>query len=332
MKWEDLTLKKRHLDALRPLDPGLVLNLSAWLRIELTFASNALEGNTLTRQETALVVEEGLSVGGKSLREHLEAVNHAKALDWAVELSRSKAPLDEEAVLKMHDLVLRGILDDHAGRYRNVPVRISGSRSVLPSPQKVGALMSELGRFLQAGPQNLHPAEYAAEAHLRLVSIHPFVDGNGRSGRLLMNLALLRHGYPLAVIRLRDRLNYLKALEEVQTGGPRQAYDKLVYDAVDRGLDLWLDAALGKAPAGAKTKVKARPGGLWRIGQLAKASAESVATLRHWTKLGLLKAEGQTDTGYTLYAPSALTLAQKIRALQRQRLSLAEIFNRLNEP
>ena len=331
MNWKALTLKKRRLDALRPLDPALVLNLSAWLRIELTYASNALEGNTLTRQETALVVEEGLSVGGKSLREHLEAVNHAKALDWVLEISRSKAPLDEAQVLRIHELVLKGILDEHAGRYRGVAVRISGSRSILPSPLKVPRLMAELGQFLHAGPQGLHPAEFAAEAHLRLVSIHPFVDGNGRSGRLLLNLALLKHGYPLAIIRLKDRLKYLQALEEVQTGGPRQAYDQLIYEAVDRGLDVWLEAAQGRAPrsSGAKAKTAARPGGLWRIGQLARATGEPVATLRYWTKLGLLTAGGSTEKGYTLYEPESLAVALKIRALQRQRLSLAEIAERL---
>lgn len=331
MNWDKLTPKKQTLDALRPLEPALVRNLDQWLRVELTYSSNALEGNTLTRQETALVIDEGLSVGGRTLREHMEAVDHANALALVHDLAARRKPVDEAAVLSLHACVLKGSFEEEAGRLRRVPVRISGSRTVLPAPAKVPALMADLGSFLAAGPQTVHPAQWASEAHLRLVTIHPFVDGNGRTARLLFNLLLLRAGYPIAIVRLRDRLRYLRALESAQTGGSRDEYDRLMFEACERGLDLWLDAAAGKAPKpqAAQARKKSQPEGLWRIGHLAEASSESVATLRHWTKLGLLVPAGTTEKGYTLYAPGDLDRVLKIRALQGQRLSLDEIAKKL---
>jgi fido (protein-threonine AMPylation protein) len=278
-----------------------------------------------------LVIDEGLSVGGRTLREHLEAVDHAKALDWVLDWVAQRRPVDQAALLALHACVLHGSHPEQAGQIRQVPVRISGSRSVLPAPVKVPKLMEELGAFLKAGPRDLHPAAFAAEAHLRLVSIHPFVDGNGRTARLLLNLLLLRAGYPIAVIRLRDRLRYLSALESVQTGGPRDDYDRLIFEACDRGLDLWLDAAAGRPPkaVAASARNKMRPNGLWRIGQLAEACSESVSTLRHWTKMGLLPAAGSTEKGYTLYEPSSVERVRQIRRLQSQRLSLEEVARRL---
>ncbi len=158
-----------------------------WFRVELTYTSNAIEGNTLTRRETALVVEKGLTVGGKSLIEHLEATNHAHALDWVREqVTRQSANLKKEDILHIHDVILKGIDDANAGHYRSVPVRISGSSVVLPNPIKVSDLMQDFAQWL-ANEQGLHPVELVAEAHYRLVTIHPFVDGNGRSARLLMN-------------------------------------------------------------------------------------------------------------------------------------------------
>ena len=196
MKYDRLTRKKQELDGFRPLPPALVRNLDDWFRVELTFTSNAIEGNTLTRAETALVVEKGLTVGGKSLREHLEAANHAKALDFVHSLV-SKAPSEITAkdVLSIHEMILKGIDDDSAGFYRSVPVRISGSAVIMPNPRKVPDLMDAFQDWLTA-PHDLHPVAFAAEAHYRLVTIHPFTDGNGRTARLLMNLLLMHAGLP----------------------------------------------------------------------------------------------------------------------------------------
>ena len=206
MNIDFLTEKKRRLDAFRPFPVEVLQNWERWFLIELTYTSNALEGNTLTRLETAVVVEKGLTVGGKSLVEHLEATNHAGALRKVVEIARSQVhSLTEHTLLDLHAMILHGIDDANAGRYRSIPVRISGSRVVLPNPAKVPGLMSEFFGELSA-MKGSHPVELAAEAHYRLVTIHPFIDGNGRTARLLMNLILLQHGYPPALIRKRDRV------------------------------------------------------------------------------------------------------------------------------
>ncbi|ABS76904.2 Fic family protein [Coxiella burnetii] len=242
MNFEELTRKKKALDQFRPLPDALVRNLDDWFRVELTYTSNAIEGNTLTRQETALVVEKGLTVGGKTLKEHLEAANHAHALDWVkTQANRSPQDLNEQDIFTIHHIILKGIDDENAGRYRNVSVRIAGSRVVLPNPMKVPDLMTNFIRFLKQ-PSALHPVEFAAEAHYRLVTIHPFVDGNGRTARLLMNIILLMSGYPTAIIRKRDRLAYINALEKAQLGGPKTNYFNFAR-AVDRSLDIYLKAA-----------------------------------------------------------------------------------------
>ncbi|MEX2607178.1 MAG: Fic family protein, partial [Kiritimatiellia bacterium] len=190
MNWENLTDKKKVLDSYRPLPPELVRNLEQWFIIELTYTSNAIEGNTLTRRETAVVVEKGLTVSGKSLIEHLEAVNHAHAIETMLNLAREKTKnLTEHDILHIHETILRGIDDGNAGRYRTIPVRISGSRVVLPNPLKISDLMTAFVKDISTIGK-LHPVELSAEAHYQLVTIHPFIDGNGRTARLLMNLIL----------------------------------------------------------------------------------------------------------------------------------------------
>jgi Fic family protein len=242
MDYSQLTAKKAKLDSYRPLPEALVRNLDEWFRIELTYTSNALEGNTLSRAETALVVEKGLTVGGKMLVEHLEATNHAHALDWMIKQVQGKPDqIDAPVILYLQGLILKGIDDDNAGRYRNIPVRISGSTVILPNPRKVPDLMADFCNWL-AGARSLHPIELAAQAHYRLASIHPFVDGNGRTGRLLMNMILLMFGYPPAIIRPSDRLAYITALEKAQLGGSSQEYFELMANAVDRSLNIYLHA------------------------------------------------------------------------------------------
>ena len=245
MNFEKLTEKKNRLDGHLPLPDALVRNLDAWFQVEITYTSNAIEGNTLTRRETALVVEEGLTVGGKTLVEHLEAVNHARALKWVRDqVKRSPASLTERDILQIHEFILKGIDDDNAGRYRSTAVRISGSTVILPNPAKVSEMMAELVRFISTN-EIMHPVELAAEAHYRLVTVHPFVDGNGRTARLLMNMILLMLGYPATFIRKRDRLAYLNSLEKAHLSGRKDDYLNLIANAADRSLEIYLKAAVG---------------------------------------------------------------------------------------
>lgn len=239
-----LTEKKQRMDGYRPLPAELVKNLDEWLRVELTYTSNAIEGNTLTRQETALVIEKGLTVGGKTLKEHLEATNHAEALDYLKKLVTKKPrEITEHDILDIHRIILQKIDEQNAGRYRRVAVRIAGSDVIVPNPTKVPELMRQFILWLQTNKE-LHPATLVADAHLKLVSIHPFVDGNGRTARLLMNLILLQEDYPPAIIRKEDRLKYITTIEKAQLGKGTDDYYAVIYEAVERSLDIFLEALM----------------------------------------------------------------------------------------
>jgi len=317
-----LTEKKQKLDKYRPLPPELVRNLEDWFRVELTYTSNAIEGNTLTRQETALIIEKGLTVDGKTLKEHLEAVNHAAALAIVISLAQNKKKaISEVDILDIHRLILSKIEDANAGRYRSVAVRIAGTTAVLPNPVKVPSLMAEFVQWLRAAQG--HPAETAAQAHYRLVSIHPFVDGNGRTARLLMNLILVREGYPPAIIRKEDRRRYINALEKAQTGGSLDDFSSLMYESIDRSLDIYLEA-LEPKEAGQMEQ------DLLKIGELALRTGETIHTLRYWTKQGLLPVQDHTPGGYQLYHPYMIERVGEIRRLQMEkRLTITEIRDAL---
>lgn len=322
MNYDKLTQKKHRLDVKRPLVSSLVQNLEDWFRVELTYTSNAIEGNTLTRRETALVVEKGITVGGKSLIEHLEATNHVHALTWVQEqITRKPQSITENDIISIHNLILKGIDDNNAGYYRSVPVRISGSPVILANPRKVPDLMAKFIIWLKEETQEIHPIILAAEAHYQFVTIHPFVDGNGRTARLLMNMVLLMCGYPPAIIRKRDRLSYISALEKAQLGGSKDDFYKIVAKAVDRSLDIYLKAVDGD------TSEETMSDQILKIGELAKKVGESNATIRYWTKSGLLTVSETTKSGYQLYDNSMIERVKHIRELQKKRYTLDEIKN-----
>jgi len=323
---EKLTTRKMALDKYRPLPRALVSNLEDWFRVELTYASNAIEGNTLSRSETALVVEKGLTVSGKSLREHLEAVNHAEALDYLVSLAREEdRPITRHDLLALHSLILRRIDDENAGRFRSIQVRIAGAEVILPGPLQVPAMMDDFISWLNA-PHSEHTATFAADAHLKFVGIHPFVDGNGRLGRLLMSLILMRGGYPPALIRKEDREEYIGAIETLQLSGAGDRYYRVIYEAVERSLDIYLEALAPHARhlvAAIEPQPQAR---LLKIGELARQAGESVSAIRYWTKEGLLDVASQTTGGYSLYVPVMVERVREIRRMQqKERLTIAEI-------
>lgn len=206
---------KEQLNALRNLQSIKVVQA---FDIEYTYESNKIEGNTLTLQETALVVEKGLTIGGKSMNEHLEAINHTFAIGYIKDIAANHEPLTENVLLDIHRLILQGIDNSNAGRYRTVQVLISGARHVPPQPYMVRKEMESLFIWFNENKSTLHPVLLAAEMHERLVTIHPFIDGNGRTARLLMNLILLQNGFPIAILKgdAQSRLIYYKALETAQ--------------------------------------------------------------------------------------------------------------------
>ncbi|MBK1731453.1 Fic family protein [Thiococcus pfennigii] len=231
---------KIRLDAARPLTSA---QLQQALDIEYTFESNRIEGNTLTLRETDLVVNKGLTIGGKPLREHLEAINHYEAILHIRELADQGAALDEREVRNLHALVLRGIDRDNAGRYRNLPVMIAGSRHLPPQPWAVPKLMEDYGLWLTDQSLRLHPVVRAAEAHQRLVTIHPFIDGNGRTARLVMNLILLANGYAIANIPgdTDSRRAYYDALERANLEGDKTDFITLIAGHVHHAIQTLLE-------------------------------------------------------------------------------------------
>lgn len=204
---------KKRLDAYRPLQSAELRSIREYYRIGLTYASNALEGNSLTESETKVVIEDGLTVSGRPLRDVYEAVGHAKAYDFLYSLPRGE-PLTLRTVLTLHKLFYQQIDAANAGKLRRSRVFLTGSRYPLPPPAELRGLILEFVDWFNTACRTLHPVEFAAQVHLRFVFIHPFTDGNGRVARLLMNLALLRGGYSIAVISPVLRSEYISALEE----------------------------------------------------------------------------------------------------------------------
>lgn len=231
--------KKAKLDALRPIPPIVLENIKQSLSIEWTYNSNSIEGNTLTLQETKMVLEEGMTIKGKSLREHFEAVNHQEAIDFVEKLSQPTYTLCARDVLEIHSLVLQKIEKEFAGRYRQFGVRISGANFVPPNALKVNDLMDDLITWVNEENPALSPIIRSCIFHHRFVWIHPFADGNGRTVRLLFNLLLMKEGFPPAIILRNDRKKYYDSLNKANNGD----YSKLlllILQALERTVDIYL--------------------------------------------------------------------------------------------
>lgn len=233
-KWESL-------NNLRPLDPALVAKLRTQMEIEMTYHSNAIEGNSLTLRETLLVLQEGITIKGKSLKDHLEAKDHWDALEFLFELVSGdmNATISEHVIRQLHQLVIRETEREHAGKYRTGVVMIAGSSHMPPEAADISRQMERLIHWFHAQEKILHPIELAALVHHKLLHIHPFFDGNGRTARLVMNIILMRSGFPLAIILKNDRKKYYLALQHADRGNPA-ALTLFIAQAVERSLDIYL--------------------------------------------------------------------------------------------
>lgn len=208
---------KAKINALRPLSKEALAQVKEYYKIGLTYASNALEGNTLSLVETKVVLEDGITIGGKPLKDHYETVGHAKAFDEIIKLSQNKT-FTEDDIKLLHKLFYEKIDNEKAGKYRTSQVIITGSDVELPKPEELDEKMHEFILQLPKLKAELHPVEYAAMVHIIFVNIHPFADGNGRVARLLMNLALLQSGYNIVVIPPVVRADYISALQKTNSG------------------------------------------------------------------------------------------------------------------
>jgi Fic family protein len=233
--------KQALLQKARPLPNIALQKIKEALSIEWTYNSNSIEGNTLSLRETQMVLQEGITVKGKSLREHFEAKNHEKALNCLYEMVNKNEPFKGKAILKLHEYVLRSIEDEHAGRLRNGGVRISGANFVPPNAQKVPGLFDELMGFVNENPSGLNDIELATVFHHKFVWIHPFFDGNGRTVRLAMNLILMKKGFTPAIILSNDRKKYYAALNQAN-GGDYSKLMLLMAQALERTLNIYINA------------------------------------------------------------------------------------------
>lgn len=232
--------RKAQLDACRDSVSSQIIDA---LNIEYTYDSNRIEGNTLTLRETDLVINKGLTIGGKSMQEHLEAVNHYEAIQYIREISFSKTEISDKIIKDIHAIILQGIDRQNAGIYRNVPVAISGSRHIPPQPWQVPVLMEQLLAWYTEQEPILHPVVLAAEMHERIATIHPFIDGNGRTARLAMNLILMQRGYLVVNIAgdTESRLAYYNALEKCNLENEKGDFIELIAGYVLKSLRGVLD-------------------------------------------------------------------------------------------
>ena len=239
--FNEIDKKKSLLDSKRPLDRKAVENLKKYFDVEFTYNSNAIEGNTLTITETKVILEDGLTIGkGKSLKERLEVINHKEAIDYIDDIISKNLDISERVIRELHYLILKSIDNKNAGEYRQSNVLISGSKHKPVEHFLVKEKMLELIEWYNRNKDTMHPIRLAAEFHFKYAYIHPFIDENGRTARLLMNLILMRNGYTISVIRNEDRDEYMKALEEASVNGSLEGFIRIIAEAVEASLDTYL--------------------------------------------------------------------------------------------
>jgi Fic family protein len=237
------------LNRKRPLNFVALKKIRTRLSIEMTYHSNAIEGNRLTLKETLLVLSEGITVKGKNLQEHLEAKNHEEAMHFLFALIDSKKRINfsNHLIRQLHQLIVKDTEKNIAGKYRNTDVRILGSKHQPPAGYQVALEMEKFVGWLSKNSSRMHPVELAVIAHHRFVAIHPFADGNGSTGRLLMNLILMKKGYPIGIILKNDRQKYYAALDQADRGN-LVLLARLVAQAVERTFSIYLESTSKSSP------------------------------------------------------------------------------------
>lgn len=215
-RFQDNDEYKAKIDAYRALDENTVKQIKAYFKISFTYTSNAIEGNSLSLNETKIIIEDGITIGGKSIKEHLEVLGNSNAYDLLFDIANRNVSISEDIILELHKMLYSNIDEKNAGKYRNCNVLITGSEYELPKYQELPKLMKDFTANIKDNNEKMHPIEFAAWLHERLVSIHPFIDGNGRTARLLMNLALLNAGYNIITIPPVVRNDYIAGLQDAQ--------------------------------------------------------------------------------------------------------------------
>lgn len=296
--------KLKKLNTLRPLNKNQVQKLREQLEVEMTYNSNAIEGNSLTLRETWLVLHEGITVKGKPLKDHLEAKDHKEALEFLYELvSGKRCTISEHLVRQLHQLVVQETEKEYAGKYRDGAVIIGGAKHTPPDAIDVPRLMRELMEWLKKNENKLHPVTLSALLHHKLVAIHPFFDGNGRASRLAMNVSLMQKGFPLAIILKTDRKKYYSVLQKADDGDMKPLV-LFAAQAVERSLDLYI-----------RTFAKEDTGKLIKLSDATKGTKYSAKYLNLLARTGKLFAVKKGRLWYT--TQEAIKEYQKNRVRQR---------------
>lgn len=229
--YQTIDNKKAIIDQERPFEGFMLEQLRDYYKIGLTWSSNALEGNTLTISETKVILEDGFTIGGKPLRDTLETVGHGEAYDYMFSLINHKT-IDLGIIKRIHRLFYQGIDDSNAGVWRNKSVIVSGSNYEFPQCHMIEPEMQALSEWILTERARLHPVEFAALLHLKFVTVHPFIDGNGRTARLIMNLALVQDGYQLAVIPPVCKADYNSLIATYQNKGDAKPFSHFIAERV----------------------------------------------------------------------------------------------------
>lgn len=295
------------VESQRPLSPAVVAKIREQFAIEMTYNSNAIEGNRLTLQETYMVISEGITVKGKPLKDHLEAKNHHEAIQFLYELIEKdkRHTISEHLIRSLQQMIVNESDPEVAGKYRTGAVMISGSKHAPPEAFELPKLMHGLVDWIRKNSGKLHPVELAAVAHHKITHIHPFFDGNGRTARLLMNLLLMQRGYPLVVILKNDRKKYYSALDRADRGDLAQL-EKFIAQAVERSLNLYLKAFPLKKSSSAK---------LFPLSKLAAGSKFSEKYLNLLARSGKLEAHKEGRN----WVSSAEALKKYLATRERKR-------------
>jgi Fic family protein len=275
--------KKNKLDSYRPLSQSLVNKLNEQIYLEWTYNSNAIEGNTLSIQETEMVLREGITIGNKSLREHFEVINHNDSIKYLEEVIKKKTPISAELIRSIHQIILKNIDDEQGGMFRKGQVRIVGSRHLPPNPLKIYDLIEELISWYFSNQKKLSIPELSALFHFKLVHIHPFIDGNGRTARLLMNLILMQKGFPPAVILNVDRKKYYRVFRKADTG-ETEDFENFIGRSIERSLIIYLNTVEGPKEKGSQGYIS-----LKEATKHCKYSMEYLSFLARTGKLSAIK-------------------------------------------
>ena len=229
--YERLDVNKAAIDRIRPFEGEYLRQLREYYRIGLTWTSNAIEGNSLTEMETKILLEDGLTIGGKPLRDTLEAIGHSLAYDYMFGLLGERR-ITVKDIQALHNLFFKGIDEKNAGVWRDINIIVTGTDYEFPSSGELEGLMYELGRWIETDRDTMHPVRFAAMLHLKFVTIHPYVDGNGRVARLLMNAALIQNGYMLAIVPPILRQEYMTDIRDYQRKGTAEPFCDFIAERV----------------------------------------------------------------------------------------------------